>query len=146
MSNLMDVDDTTKEGSSANYPCDIPPGKDECGDLSFEDQTSDASPTVEDCLTIIKNIQGDSSTDWTIQVIGKHQRELARHGSCAFGVETTKVNGNVNFVVGGQDVIDIINESVKRFGADGKVAAKGKMNCNGNIKSQAVLWGIYHNN
>ncbi|THC88729.1 hypothetical protein EYZ11_011829 [Aspergillus tanneri] len=135
--------DTAKAGSSDFYPCDIPPGKDTCGDSTFVDQTSDASPSVDDCLTIIKNIEGDASTDWTTQVVGKNQRKVASHGSCAFGVEATKVDGNVNFVVGGQDVIDIINDSIKQFARDGKVGAKGNMDCNGNIKSQPVLWGLY---
>ncbi|RHZ56572.1 uncharacterized protein CDV56_100433 [Aspergillus thermomutatus] len=135
--------DTAEAGSSQFYPCDIPPGKDECGDSSFENQTSDGSPSVEDCQQIIKNIEGDAGTDWTTQVVGKNQREIASHGSCAFGVEATKVDGNVNFVVGGQDVIDIINEAIRRFGGGGRVGAKGNMDCNGNVKSQPVLWGIY---
>ncbi|KAF7126015.1 hypothetical protein CNMCM5793_002374 [Aspergillus hiratsukae] len=135
--------DTAQRGSSPFYPCDIPPGKDECGDSSFENETSDASALVEDCLQIIKNIQGDAGTDWTTQVVGKNQREIASSGSCAFGVEATTVDGNVNFVVGGQDVIDIINEAIRQFGGSGKVGAKGNMNCNGNVKSQPVLWGIY---
>ncbi|KAI8943235.1 hypothetical protein NX059_001257 [Plenodomus lindquistii] len=137
--------DTTKKGSSDNYPCDNPPGKSNCEDSDFENQTSDASPKVEDCLQIIKNIEGDGSTDWTTDVVGKNQREIASHASCAFGVEATEVNGNVNFVVGGQDVIDIINDAVKQFGGDGQVGAKGTMKCDGNIKSQGVKWGIYHN-
>ncbi|KAK8062875.1 hypothetical protein PG997_014972 [Apiospora hydei] len=112
--------DTTKKGSSPHYPCDIPPGRDTCGDSTFEDHT-----------------------DFTTQVVGKNQREIGKSGTCHFGVEATKVNGNVNFVVGGQDMIDIINEAVKRFGGDGRVGAKGNMNCNGNIKQQAVKWGIY---
>jgi GH18 family chitinase len=135
--------DTAKADSSDNYPCDIPPGKDDCGDSSFENQTSGASPDVEDCLAIIKNIEGDGGTEWTTQVVGKNQRKIASAGSCAFGVEATKVNGNVNFKVGGQDVIDIINEAVKQFGGDGKVGAKGDMKCNGNTKDQDVKWGIY---
>ncbi|KAL4899490.1 hypothetical protein BDW74DRAFT_171529 [Aspergillus multicolor] len=135
--------DTTDKGSSDNYPCDIPPGKNTCEDSSFENQTSDASPLVEDCKTIIRNIQGDGSTDWTTQVVGKPHREIASHGTCAFGVEATKVDGNVNFVVGGQDVIDIINDSIAQFATDGKIGAKGNMNCNGNVKSQPIEWGIY---
>ncbi|KAJ6140241.1 hypothetical protein N7471_006727 [Penicillium samsonianum] len=135
--------DTAKAGSSDYYPCDIPPGRDTCGDSTFENQTSDGSPLVEDCLIIIKNIQGDASTDYTTLVAGKPHREVAPHGTCAFGVEATSVNGNANFVTGGQDVIDIINESVKRFASNGKVGAKGNMVCNGNIKDQAVKWGIY---
>ena len=135
--------DTTKAGSSDNYPCDIPPGKDECGDSTFENQSSDASPNVKDCRAIIENIKGNGDTDWTTQVAGKKQREIAKAGSCSFGVEATEVHGNINFKVGGQDVIDIINEAIKRFGGSGKVGAKGNMKCNGNIKSQPVKWGIY---
>jgi hypothetical protein len=135
--------DTAKAGSSDNYPCDLPPGKDTCGDSTFVDQTSDASPSVDDCLTIIKNIEGDASTDYTTEVVGKNQRKIAWYGSCAFGVEASKVNGNVNFVVGGQDVIDIINDAIKQFAKDGKIGAKGNMDCNGNVKTQSVLWGIY---
>jgi hypothetical protein len=135
--------DTAKAGSSDNYPCDIPPGKGHCGDSTFVDQSSNASPNVEDCRTIIKNIEGDGSTEWTTQVVGKKQREIAKAGSCAFGVEATEVSGNVNFKVGGGDVIDIINEAIKRFGGNGKVGAKGDMKCNGNNKAQPVKWGIY---
>ncbi|TPX08096.1 uncharacterized protein E0L32_010163 [Thyridium curvatum] len=135
--------DTSSLGSSPNFPCDIPPGKDECGESSFENQSSDASPSVSDCLQIIKNIEGDGTTEWTTQVVGKRQREIAKYGSCQFGVEATEVNGNVEFYVGGQDVIDIINESIKRFGGSGKVGAKGDMKCNGNIKKQGVKWGLY---
>ncbi|PLB49726.1 hypothetical protein P170DRAFT_447329 [Aspergillus steynii IBT 23096] len=136
--------DTAKPGSSEFYPCDIPPGRDTCQESTFEDQITDASPSIDDCLTIIENIEGDGTSDWTHWVVGMPHREILWAGTCAFGVEATKVHGNVDFVVGGQDVIDIINESVKRFGRDGKVGAKGEMNCNGNIRQQPVLWGIYH--
>lgn len=108
------------------------------------DQTSDASPKIGDCRQIILNIQDDGSTDWTTQVVGKNQREIASHASCHFGVEATKVDGNVNFVVGGQDVIDIINDAIAQFGnKDGLVGSKGEMSCNGNVHDQAVSWGIY---
>lgn len=135
--------DTAKPGSSKYYPGDIPPGRDTCGDSTFVDQTSDASPKVDDCLTIIKNIEGDASSDWTTEVVGKPHREILSYGSCAFGVEATKVHGNVNFVVGGQDVKDIILDAIDKFARDGKVGAKGNMECNGNTKKQPIKWGIY---
>ncbi|KAL2167458.1 hypothetical protein VTG60DRAFT_1209 [Thermothelomyces hinnuleus] len=135
--------DTSSSGYGANYPCDPPPGINNCGDSTFEDQTSAASPKVEDCLQIIKNIQDDGKTEWTIQVLGKNQREIAKFGECRFGVEATEQTGNADFKVGGQDVIDIINDTVKKFGGSGRVGAKGDMSCNGNIKGQAVKWGIY---
>ncbi|KAI9039350.1 uncharacterized protein KD926_009493 [Aspergillus affinis] len=132
-----------KKGSNYFYPCDIPPGKNTCRESTFEDQTSDASPSIDDCLTIIKNIEGDASTDYTHQVVGKRHREILSFGSCSFGVEATKVHGNVNFVIGGQNAIDIIRDSIKRFSRDSKVGARGEMNCTGNIKDQPIKWGIY---
>ncbi|KAH6616808.1 hypothetical protein C7974DRAFT_475193 [Boeremia exigua] len=135
--------DTSSAGSSSNYPCDIPPGIGDCSDSSFENETSDASPDVDDCLKIIKNIEGDGSTEWTTQVVGHNQREIAKAGSCSFGVEATKTDGNVNFRVGGQDVIDIINDAIKQFGGGGKIGAKGDMSCNGNVKQQNILYMIF---
>ncbi|KAK1622668.1 putative necrosis-inducing factor-domain-containing protein [Colletotrichum phormii] len=138
---------TTKDvarGFAENYPCDEPPGRDNCGVSSIEDQTSDASPGASDCRQIIKNIEADGSTDWTIQVLGRNRREIAKFGGCSFGVGATKVDGNVDFTVGGQDVIDIINNAIENFeNNDGQVGAKGDMDCNGNVHQQAVKCGIY---
>lgn len=72
------------------------------------------------------------------------QREIAHSGTCKFGVERSgSLNGNINFLVGNQDVIDIIISSINMFGGSGRVGAKGTMNCQGNIKGQSVLWGLY---
>jgi hypothetical protein len=135
--------DTADKGSSIAYPCDIPPGRNDCKDSTFEDKTNDASPSVNDCRKIIDNIQGDGSTDWTTAVIGHNQREIAKAGSCSFGVQASKTNGNVNFVFGGQDVIDLINAAIEKFGGSGKVGAEGHTSCNGNVHDQSVTWGIY---
>ncbi|KAK3956166.1 hypothetical protein QBC32DRAFT_251260 [Pseudoneurospora amorphoporcata] len=132
--------DTSDKGSSENYPCDFPPGMNHCGDSTFEGRTSDASPLVEDCLQIIRNIQGDASTDWT-PGIGS-TKEIKANG-CTFAVVSTAVKGSVTYKVGGQDLIDIINEAVNRFGGDGKVGAEGDMTCKGNAGPQPVHWSIY---
>ncbi|KAK2760455.1 glycosylhydrolase family 18-6 [Colletotrichum kahawae] len=136
--------DTAPKGhrSSPNYPCDNPPGIDNCGDSSFENQSSGASPKVDDCRQIIKNIEGDGRTEWTTQV-ALGQRAIARFGSCRFGVEATTGSGNADSRVGGQDVIDIINECISRFGGNGRVGAKGTMKCNGSVNKQGVKWSIY---
>ncbi|KAL2152192.1 hypothetical protein VTH82DRAFT_5376 [Thermothelomyces myriococcoides] len=135
---------TAEKGSSPNYPCDIPPGIDRCGASSFEDQTSDASPKVSDCRQIIRNIEGDASTEWTHRITG--HREILSYGTCHFGIERTGgTGGAVEFKVGGQDVIDIINDSIKKFGGSGKIGAKGVMPCDGTTVGTTVnvLWGIY---
>ncbi|KAL4867222.1 hypothetical protein BDV12DRAFT_198432 [Aspergillus spectabilis] len=57
--------DTTSKDSSPNYPCDIPPGRDNCEDSTFVDQTHDDYPSVADCRPITRNIEGDGETEWT---------------------------------------------------------------------------------
>ncbi|KAK4125717.1 hypothetical protein N657DRAFT_569661, partial [Parathielavia appendiculata] len=130
---------------TANYPCDAPLGRNSCGDSSFEDQTSAASPSVDDCLGIIRNIEGDPDTSWNV-IIGHGHSTIASAGGCAFGVEPTWTGDNLYFSVGGQDVIDLINDAVGRFGGSGKVGAKGYMDRQGTSLHKpwhGVLWGIY---
>jgi hypothetical protein len=135
---------TGTKGEGDNYPCDIFPGKDHCGASSFENQGSDASPLVGDCKQIIRNIEEDASTDWTHGITG--QREILKFGSCAFGIKRTGgTGGAVQFRVGGQDVIDVINDAIKQFASDGKIGAKGVMSCSGTTVNTKVNveWGIY---
>ncbi|KAI0467015.1 hypothetical protein F4859DRAFT_518632 [Xylaria cf. heliscus] len=137
--NLAQGDDSILKDPT--YPCMPPKGNNYCGDSTFEDQTSDASPLVSDCLVITQNIAIDG--DWTTLTIGG-QRELVQHQTCMLGVERSgSLNGNSEFYVGNQDVIDIINTAVSLYGGSGRVGAKGTMNCQGNIKGQKVLWGLY---
>lgn len=135
------ADDTESARDKPFFPCNKDNGKDYCGASSFENQGSDASPLVEDCLTIIKNIEGTDG-EWNISPL-KKQRELVHYGSCRFGVEGTNIKGNVSFNVGAQDIVDIIRDAIKMFGSTGRVGAKGKMQCSGNIKKQDVEWGLY---
>ncbi|EFE44221.1 class V chitinase, putative [Trichophyton verrucosum HKI 0517] len=104
--------------------------------------TNGGSPLVSDCMTIIKNIEGTDG-QWTTPVVGKSQRRLVDFGTCKFGVEATKVDGNIAFYVGAQDIVDIITDAIKQFAKDGRVAAKGDMSCRGNVHGQNVKWGIY---
>ncbi|KAK6499976.1 hypothetical protein TWF481_010333 [Arthrobotrys musiformis] len=135
---------TSSQGSSANYPCDVPPGIDKCRDSSFEDRTSGASPLVSDCLQIIRNIEGNAQTEWTHSITG--HRTILQYGSCKFGIERTGgTGGAVQFQVGGQDVIDVINDSVRRYGGNGKVGAEGVMSCVGTTAGTRVdvKWGLF---
>ena len=120
----------------------MPPPKDDCESSSFIDQTSSASPSVDDCMHIVNNIVGTDG-EWTVQTIGKAQHQLVQYGSCKFGIQATNLHGNVNFKIAAQDIVDIIDASVQQFGGSGKVGAKGYMDCKGNINSQDVMWGLY---
>ncbi|CAK7233697.1 hypothetical protein SCUCBS95973_008685 [Sporothrix curviconia] len=125
-----------------NWPCYVAPTKSDCQSSSFIDETSDGSPSVDDCMQIVNNIIGTNG-EWTTQVVGKNQRELVSYGSCKFGVQATDEHGNVNFQVAAQDIVDIITDSISKFGGSGKIGAKGYMDCDGNINSQDIEWGIY---
>ncbi|KAF3392821.1 hypothetical protein F1880_008720 [Penicillium rolfsii] len=136
------ADDTPSIKNVDFYPCNVANGKDYCGDSTFIDQGSGASPLVEDCKQIIKNIEGTDG-DYNTSPLEK-QRQLLHYGTCHFGVTGKGINGNVSFKTGNQDVIDIINDAIKKFGrSDGRIGAKGTMQCQGNIKEQTVDWGIY---
>lgn len=135
------ADKTESVRDQPDFPCNMNNGKDYCEDSTFEDQTSNASPPVEDCLQIVKNIEG---TDGSWNTFIETQRQLVSYGNCKFGVTGKGRKGNSNFDVGAQDIVDIIRDAVKKFGnEDGKVGAKGVMQCSGNIKKQKVEWGLY---
>ncbi|KAL4982965.1 hypothetical protein BDW68DRAFT_191715 [Aspergillus falconensis] len=135
-------DDTPSVRDVDYFPCNVANGKDYCGESTFEDQGSEASPLIEDCKQIIKNIQGTDG-EWNTSPLEK-QRALVSYGSCKFGVTGKGIHGNVSFMTGAQDIIDIINDAIEKFGRDdGRVGAKGTMQCDGNIKKQKVDWGLY---
>ncbi|KAK2875574.1 hypothetical protein FQN49_001598 [Arthroderma sp. PD_2] len=133
---LNNEPDTTLD----HYPCS-PLARGNCAGSTFIDQTNAGSPLVSDCMVIIKNHEGTNG-EWTNPVVGKPHHQTSEFGTCRFGVEATKVNGNVAFYLGAQDTIDIITDSIKQFAKDGRVAAKGDMSCRGNAHSQNVKWGI----
>ncbi|KAE8130935.1 putative necrosis-inducing factor-domain-containing protein [Aspergillus pseudotamarii] len=115
---------------------------DDCGDSTFENQTSDASPLVSDCQQITRNIAGGGT--WEVEDFGG-QHQLVQYGTCAFGVTGDKsING---FYVGNSDIIDLINDSISRYNWNGKVGSKGSMGCQsltGLMGGVTVTWGLYH--
>ncbi|KAM7183708.1 hypothetical protein V8F20_012513 [Naviculisporaceae sp. PSN 640] len=130
------------KGSTPNWPCDPPKGLVKCGEYEFDEgSTNEDSPSVNDCLQIIRNIQGDTSTDWDQDVIGKHWRDIKAEG-CKFSFRASKINGNTKFYVGGQNVIDLIEQSVEKFAKDGKVSASGHMTCEGSAVKQWTEWKL----
>jgi hypothetical protein len=133
---------SAKQSTVANYPCNALQAISDCGDSTFVDQTSDASPSVDDCLQIVANIQ-NTLGEWEVENAVEEQHQLVQYGTCKFGVQGTAINGNVDFHVGAQDIIDIIHSSISMFASNGLVGAKGEMDCNGDVKQQSVEWGLY---
>ncbi|KAK8116048.1 hypothetical protein PG984_012550 [Apiospora sp. TS-2023a] len=130
--------------SDSMYPCQPSDPDETCGDSTFVDRTHGGSPFVSDCLTLARNIavhdedKVDSSTN---------QHQLHEFGTCAFGAEARGLpRGNIYFRMGNTDIIDIIEDSIRKFAKDGRVAAKGDMTCKGNTPTnQPMTWGIYWN-
>jgi hypothetical protein len=113
----------------------------DCGDSTFVNQVSGASPTVADCNHLASNIAGDGT--WTVSDTGQHQ--LAQYGTCALGVQATS-NGWYAYI-GNEDIRDLIYESIRRFQWNGLVGSKGHMECQsgkGTLGDIGIDWGIYH--
>lgn len=107
----------------------LPPGvthllkrANDCGDSTFVNQASDASPWVTDCPKIARNIAGGGS--WTITGT---QRTLATYGTYKFSVAMPQNMG----YIGNEDIIDLINDSISQYQWEVKVGTKGTMLCNG---------------
>jgi len=126
--------------SASGYPCNPLQGTTKCSVYTYTDETSSASPKVSDCQTIVKNIQGTQGTFTT--GIGS-QRDIAKAGTCNFGVQNTKVSGDVTFFTGTQDIVNIITEAISLYASNGLVGAKGTMQCGGDVTGQSVEWGLY---
>ncbi|GKZ37253.1 hypothetical protein AbraIFM66950_008710 [Aspergillus brasiliensis] len=126
--------------SAPNYPCNPLQGVTKCSGYTYQDETSSASPKVSDCQTIVKNIQATNG-EWTTGI--GHQRDIAKFGSCNFGVQNVGVTGDVTYHTGSQDIVTIINEAISKYASNGLVGAKGYMECSGDAGSQKVEWGLY---
>ncbi|PPR05585.1 hypothetical protein CVT24_002786 [Panaeolus cyanescens] len=113
-----------------------------CGNSSFENLTSNGSPLAADCLRIASNIAGGGS--WAVALLAHHQ--LVEYGTCAFGVQAGFYLGVTNFKVGNSDIIDLINDSVRKYKWNGKVGSKGTMPCQSDPSQLNIMvdWGIYH--
>lgn len=74
----------------------------------------------------------------------KHKK-LAEYGSCAFSVH---VDYDRHAVVAKDDVKNIIDKVVTKFGKDGRIGAKGEMACWATVKEEKVIngvdWNIHH--
>ena len=113
----------------------------DCGDSSFINQSTGGSPLISDCQQITRNIAGSG----TWPVAAGAQRQLVQYGTCALGAQLSNT-ANIAYV-GNQDIIDLINTSIDKFSWNGKVGAKGTMDCqsaSGLTGSARVDWGIYH--
>ncbi len=114
---------------------------DECSESSFLDQTTNASPRIEDCLQIAANIA--TGGRWEVEATVDWQHQIVQYRTCAFGVKGYN-GGDWFFYIGNEDIIDTIHTSIEQFGRDGLVGTKGTMYCHAITRSLKVDWGLYH--
>ncbi|KAH7303528.1 putative necrosis-inducing factor-domain-containing protein [Stachybotrys elegans] len=114
-----------------------------CEDSSFVNQSSGGSPFISDCQQIVRNIAGGGS--WTVPLT--FYRKLVSHGTCAFGAQAQYDFRATNAKIGNQDIMDLINDSIRRFSWNGRVGSKGEMQCQYDPRQHlgTVSWGLYHN-
>jgi len=116
-----------------------------CGDSSFLDYTTDASPAADDCLVIVRNIQIVGKWD-----VNGRRRRLVQWGRCGFWVEPAAARASPWFNVGNMDIMDLIRDSVGKFAGlhGGMVAAGGTMRYEGmygvSVYAIPVRWRIEH--
>ncbi|KAL2820977.1 putative necrosis-inducing factor-domain-containing protein [Aspergillus cavernicola] len=106
----------------------------DCGDSSFDNNSSGGSPEVSDCQQIAANIAGGGS--WTLDG-SSVQRQLVQYGTCAFGAWATGLT-----YIGNADIIGLIDDSISQFEWNGLVGASGEMDCQ--YGPSRTYWAIYH--
>ncbi|KAM3413479.1 hypothetical protein BST61_g11601 [Cercospora zeina] len=87
-----------------------------------------------DCTALIQSLDNREQT-WSV---AHSWARLVTYGTCAFSVRV--IAGSVNGLVGGADLYDLVNDSVKNYAQDGKVSctgqygqvvsSEGEVNCN----------------
>ncbi|KAM7198209.1 putative necrosis-inducing factor domain containing protein [Naviculisporaceae sp. PSN 640] len=124
-----------------------------CGASTFENRGSDASPWIEDCEALMFRLQEDINKPdaWTIGTC--QQRGLVSLDSCTLGMEQAMPHPTCMWghdptvaTVGYGDLVYILNESISRFGIDGRVGAKGFITCSPEAETTEnanMMWGIY---
>jgi hypothetical protein len=127
-----------------HYPALPTAGEGRCGRAWYVTGLTDKySPLAADCIELAHRISGEG--EWKFSSLGIHLwHQLVEWGTCAFGCRISAIEALG--LIGNQDIIDIIVDSVRDFTLDGKVAAKMRMDCR-NTAGFTDVWtdcAIYH--
>lgn len=115
-----------------------------CTPLTYNDvTTSSTSITTSNCQSTCASILADAG-DWGVDFRGQPAGYIDGMflSGCKFGIarETDSDTSQFSFDVANQDIVDVIDESIKRFGSShgGKLSAEGTMTCQGHT----VRWFV----
>ena len=98
-----------------------------CGSSSFHRETSNGSPSVADCRGMLNS----GELDIVYEVVGSRS-EVKRSGNCRFMVYSPG-----HTAIGESDIRDLVRDSIAKFSNNGKVGARGSMDCKGEL----LGWG-----
>lgn len=105
-------------------------GNNQCGASTFADVGSFDSPWITDCQDLVATMDPDGSwqiMDWT-------KATTQSSGTCHFDIKAHE-----GVAIGSQDVSDLINDSIAKFGrAGGRVGSMGLVDC----QSVALSWAL----
>ncbi|KAL6709335.1 hypothetical protein ACN47E_001742 [Coniothyrium glycines] len=106
-----------------------------CETLTFIDRTASTpnAPTPAQCQSTCRDLFTDAG-DWIVDFKGQPEgyRQNMLNSACRFSMgRAPGAPRNYQFYMDNQDIADIIDEAVKRFGEGGKVAAEGLVRCDG---------------
>jgi len=126
------------------------PGRNDCGESTFENQSTGGSPDVHDCQELIQAQKRLGGT-FEFESDGS-QHAVLTYGSGAIGVQTYCPHGHCPPLgrivkIGDLDVTDLVTSAIDKFQWNGKVGAKGTMMCQEEFHEELtmpVLWGVYH--
>ncbi|KAH1430360.1 hypothetical protein KXW39_005495 [Aspergillus fumigatus] len=125
-----------------NYPCIPHQAPNRCGDLTC--RRPDQGRVLQ-CVGLHTGREEYPNTDGERKVekaIGS-QDQPVQFGSCAFGVQAQGTDGNVDFHIGVQDIVDIITDSVRQFGGLGRMVLRGVRSGDETVNGQQVEWELY---
>lgn len=117
-----------------------------CNTLSYTDRTgtlSTSAPSSSDCQQTCRGVLGDAG-DWGVDFTDRPAgyRDNLYLGPCEFGIsrETDGDNAEFEFSMHNQDIVDVIDEVIKRYAGqhDGRVQAEGTMECSDHV----VRWYV----
>jgi hypothetical protein len=103
-----------------------------------------SSPLILDCIELAYRISGPG--EWHVMGTGGFFHKVVACRTCAFGMNSWG-EGPPVVLVGNQDIIDLIRDSIMAFAAFGRVEAKGRLLCTSQVarinRDVDMEWQIY---
>lgn len=126
-----------------NFPCLDVDHEFRCDPSTYEDQTSDASPPTSDCKKMLEELKSKKRRH--VDRVEGHAPQDSHVREVHLQVYAETGGSNSHFFVGYGDVIEILEQAIEIFDRDGKIRAKGTMECGGDLGSgsDAVEWGLF---